>query len=396
MLRAWIIATLTTWSLGGCVDQEETGRQRSDNRPPTIAVTSLVTDEDVPLSGVLDVVDPEGEPFEVTLASRPGLGTLSLEPDGRFRYAPAHDLHGLDTFEVVVSDPHGPSAPIGLTVEVRPLNDAPRVKPVNYGLVEDGWLDARIDAFDPEGDVVHLLVEVGPEHGHFEIHPPFDFVYVPDRHFVGSDSFEVVATDGLVESPPTRMVIAVNNRNDPPSGGGFTSVYAVDEDTVLHAPLPFTDPDGELDIVLLTSPDRGTVTFDPTGEWFTYEPDPDRIGTDTFAVFGDDGSNQTLTQQILVTILPVNDPPQVVPLSLTTAIDQPVSGVVTASDVEGDPLDFAVAREPLHGIVTLDPTSGQLTYTPESQWTGTDEIHVAVSDGAATVTIVVPIRVEPP
>ena len=67
------------------------------------------------------------------------------------------------------------------------------------------------------------------------------------------------------------------------------------------------------------------------------------------------------------------------------------SGTLTATDVEGDPLTYAVADEPELGTVTINPDG---TFTYVSQQTGTDSFTFRANDGeldsdAAQVTVTV-------
>jgi hypothetical protein len=53
----------------------------------------------VAASGVLgNDSDTDGAALSAALVSGPAHGTLTLEPDGSFRYAPAADYHGPDAF----------------------------------------------------------------------------------------------------------------------------------------------------------------------------------------------------------------------------------------------------------------------------------------------------------
>jgi Ca2+-binding RTX toxin-like protein len=64
----------------------------------------------------------------------------------------------------------------------------------------------------------------------------------------------------------------------------------------------------------------------------------------------------------------------------TVAEDVAFSGVVEATDVDGDALTFSVVGAPGNGAVTLDETTGSYTYTPAANWSGVDSFRVAVTD----------------
>ena len=81
--------------------------------------------------------------------------------------------------------------------------------------------------------------------------------------------------------------------------------------------------------------------------------------------------------------------------SLMTDQDTAVSGMLIATDANGDSLTFSIVTPPALGKVTLDdPVSGAFTYTPDPGVTGTDQFRFQASDGdlasnTATVTVAI-------
>ncbi|HKI74664.1 MAG TPA: Ig-like domain-containing protein, partial [Pseudomonadales bacterium] len=90
-----------------------------------------------------------------------------------------------------------------------------------------------------------------------------------------------------------------------------------------------------------------------------------------------------------------DNPPAAADGSVNTDQDQPVSGLLAASDADGDVLTFSVQNQPVHGSVILtDPMTGAFTYTPDSGYSGNDSFGFTASDGSlasntATETITV-------
>ncbi|MGF1761391.1 retention module-containing protein, partial [Photobacterium sagamiensis] len=90
-----------------------------------------------------------------------------------------------------------------------------------------------------------------------------------------------------------------------------------------------------------------------------------------------------------------NTQPEANNVSVTTEEDTPVSGQLTATDVDGDTLSFAKGTEPTNGSVTVN-TDGTWTYTPNTDYNGSDSFTVVVSDGnGGTDTITVSVGVTP-
>lgn len=90
-----------------------------------------------------------------------------------------------------------------------------------------------------------------------------------------------------------------------------------------------------------------------------------------------------------------NDPPVASSPSISTAEDTPKAGLITATDADGDALTYTVITQPLHGGVVLN-INGTYTYTPTTNYNGTDSFAIAVSDGnGGTANVTIPVVVTP-
>ena len=98
--------------------------------------------------------------------------------------------------------------------------------------------------------------------------------------------------------------------------------------------------------------------------------------------------------RVLARTLPLNTAPTAAPKTVSTPEDVAAAITLTGSDPEGDPLSFAVATGPSHGVLTGTPPS--LTYTPGPDFNGADSFTVTASDGFLTgAAAVVSITVTP-
>jgi hypothetical protein len=93
---------------------------------------------------------------------------------------------------------------------------------------------------------------------------------------------------------------------------------------------------------------------------------------------------------VTINITAVNDAPVANPQTVNTAAGAAVNITLTGSDVEGSTLTYAVVGNPASGA--LSGTAPNLTYTPNTGFSGTDNFTFRVNDGAlnsttATVTI---------
>jgi Ca2+-binding RTX toxin-like protein len=95
------------------------------NDAPVAANGSASVPEDGVLSGSLPAAsDAQGDRITYALAGASNLGTVTVEADGRFRYVPAANAFGSDSFGFTVSDPRGAAGSYRFNVTVTPVNDA--------------------------------------------------------------------------------------------------------------------------------------------------------------------------------------------------------------------------------------------------------------------------------
>lgn len=139
-------------------------------------------------------------------------------------------------------------------------------------------------------------------------------------------------------------------------------------------------------------PGNGTVTLNPDGT-FTYVPDPDFNGTDSFTYRVTDARGSTDTGRVEVVITPVNDDP--VPADNGGAADEDtiLFGTVAATDVDGDPLGYALETGASNGLAAVLP-DGTWSYAPDENFNGTDAFTVRVTDGqggSAIATVAIEI-----
>jgi hypothetical protein len=121
------------------------------------------------------------------------------------------------------------------------------------------------------------------------------------------------------------------------------------------------------------------------------------IGTRTIGITLSDGTAGTNAASD-TTRVRVVAPPQAPTASNVTAStieEQVVSGTLAGADADSTSLIYVLGPQPAHGSVVLtDAQTGDFTYTPTTNYAGTDTFTYTVSDGsltssAATVTITI-------
>ena len=167
--------------------------------------------------------------------------------------------------------------------------------------------------------------------------------------------------------------------NQPPAADPQSVTTA--EDSALAITLTGSDPEGDpLTFAIQSGPGHGTLSG--TAPDLTYTPAADYSGPDSFAFVANDGHANSAPATVSISVTPVNDAPVADPQSAATERDASLAITLTASDVDGDALTFAVQEGPSHG--TLSGDAPNLTYTPESGYVGPDSFTFTVDDGTAT------------
>jgi len=215
-----------------------------------------------------------------------------------------------------------------------------------------------------------------------------------------TDTITVTAEDGTTED----VTITITGTNDAAVIAG-TTTGAVTEDastTTATGTLTHTDVDANNDANVFTAVSTatdsangyGTYTMTAAGDW-TYTLDNTNATvsalaaaattTDTFAVTAEDGTSQTVT----VTITGVNDAPTTVADSETIAEDASatvISVLANDSDPEGTTLTLASKSAATNGGTVLDNGDGTVSYTPATNFNGSDTFTYTATDGTDTST----------
>ncbi len=381
------------------------------NDVPIASNDSYSTSEDAPLSvaaaGILaNDGDVEGNPLSAVLVSGPNNGTLTLNANGSFSYTPNANFNGTDSFTYQASDGTANSNVASVTITVNPVNDAPVAVNNNYSTNEDTPLNVATAGVlandsDIDGNTLSAMLVSGPANGSLSLSADGSFSYTPIANFNGSDSFTYRANDGAANSNVATVTITVNAVNDAPVA--VNNSYSTNEDTPLSVAVAGvlandTDVEGDsLNALLVSGPTNGSLTLNANGT-FSYTPNANFYGTDSFTYQASDGSANSNVASVTITVNPVNDAPAAAADSYTTNEDATlsvaVSGVlVNDTDIDGDLLSAVLVSGPANGTLTLN-VDGSFSYTPNANYNGTDSFIYRANDGAAnsnmaTVTITV-------
>jgi subtilisin-like proprotein convertase family protein len=240
---------------------------------------------------------------------------------------------------------------------------------------------------------------------------PTEDTFSPESPLEAFDGEQIQGTWTLFVFDDTRKTLGTLNEwalydvaftptvpNDPPVA--VDDSYAVTEDGLLSVSLETgvlendTDSDGPepLTAKLGAGPSNGSLTLNSDGS-FTYEPDPDFNGTDSFTYVANDGLDDSNVAIVTIMVDPLADPPLAVDDAYSTPMDtaKTMEVLTNDSDPDGDSLSVMSVSLPSNGTAVIN-ADNTITYTPNSGFIGIDTFDYTISDGnggtdTATVSI---------
>lgn len=351
--------------------------------------------------GDLEVYDTRTLSLQTTLHT--GAGSLAASPDGMQLYLTDADAGALRVVSVV------------------PANLRPAVAaPTGTGDPVTGQVTGSTGVTDADGDPLTITVLTKPTKGTIAFRADGTFTYTPTataRHNAAADTAPLSAlTDtvtitvddgrrGVVQQTITVAVVPANTAptvkvtvGTPNSATG-----------VITGTVKATDANGDrIYYDGTTATLKGTLVVGADGK-FSYTPtvtarhaaataDP-TAKTETVSITVDDGHGGVLAVPVTLTISPRNSAPTAASLTglNTDFATGRVTGALSVSDSDLDPLSFTVPAGPTRGSVVLN-ADGTFGYTPSAAaraaGTSTDSFTVRIDDGhGATQTLTVSVTV---
>jgi len=169
---------------------------------------------------------------------------------------------------------------------------------------------------------------------------------------------------------------------------------STDEDTPLGIELSGTSTDAtSLSFTIVAPPLHGSLAGAPPN--LVYSPARDYAGKDSFSFTVGNGNVNSDPAMVDILVRPVNDPPQAFnDVATTTKGTQVIIAILANdSDIEGDVLTVRSVTSGAAGTTTL-ANGSTVTYTPNRNFTGTDQFSYTISDdngGMAAATVAVTV-----
>ncbi len=327
--------------------------------------------------------DADGDSLTVGSVGTPAHGNAVVSAPGTITYTPVKNYCGPDSFAYTVADGRGGIATGMISVTVTESNHTPEAVDDARQVSEDMAVIIAVLAndTDEDGDPLTVTSVGAAAHGSAAAGANGTVVYTPAANYHGADSFTYTIGDGRGGAATATVTMTITATNDAPAAAADNYTTAEDTPLVAVPRVLANDSDMEhntLTAILVQGPSRGTLTLNPDGG-FTYTPDANASGVDTFSYKANDGSADSGPALVTITVVPVNDAPSAEDQSVVVRAGTPAPIALVAHDVDGDTLTYSVTAGPAHG--TLSGTAPNLLYTPTAGYAGADSFTFTARDG---------------
>jgi hypothetical protein len=363
------------------------------NDAPVADSLDIAMVEDVEITITLvgyDEDTPGGLAF--VIADSTAHGSLVTTGGATYSYTPDTDYNGSDSFTYNVFDGEMYSELATVSISITPINDAPILSEMAPQEMDEDGGDLTLTLSATDRDNSELVFSAISDNEAVAVSIDGNILTIaPDPNHFGNAVITVVVSDSILTDSDT-LALTINSVNDPPVVAGPIADVIMAEDspdlTLAFLDTVFKDvDDSNLTFSYDNSnPDLLTVSIDGENV-VTVTLKPDSNGTATLTFTATDDNLVTITDEVVITVTPVNDASQL------TVIDTPQFGFqtnekedqdisLTVDDVEFDAVEITVVSGPFHGtyVDTTATDTVVLTYSPNPGFFGNDNMIVQATD----------------
>lgn len=394
------------------------------NNAPTISnITDTSISEDAVTNAIAFIVgDVETAAADLTVSGNSS--NTALVPNSNIVFGgtgasravtvtPLANQFGTATITVTVSDGMA-SASDTFLLTVNSMNDAPTISDITDQTINEDTNTGALSFNLGDVETAATSLTVTRASSNTVLVPTANIVFggsganrnvtvTPAANQFGTATITVTVSDGAASTSDT-FLLTVDPVNDAPVITGQQALSTPEETglTIVAANLTVTDPDNPYPTGFTLSVQNGS-NYSRTGNTIT--PALNFTGTLTVPVLVNDGTDNSNTFNLSVTVTPVNDAPTISDISdtLTNEDTSTPALPLTIGDVETAVSSLTLSRAsnntalvPLSGIVFGGSgASRSVTVTPAANQFGTATITVTVSDGTASASDTFLLTVDP-
>jgi Cadherin-like domain len=233
----------------------ETGSTTEDNAVYFNIADLLQNDTDVDIA-------TDGQTLSISGIASSSHGTATLTGDGRIKFVPDANFHGLANFTYLVSDGNGGqdslTMPAKVLVQVAAVNDAPVATGEIATISEDNAIiltQAQLLANDTDNDTatdgqtLSISAVSGAANGTVTMLANGDIQFIPNSNYHGQAQFTYTVSDGNGGTANANVNLTVLAVNDAPVARGEAVSGAVEDTTLAISAATLLANDTDVDTV---------------------------------------------------------------------------------------------------------------------------------------------------
>ncbi len=332
----------------------------------------------------------------MSISTAPATGTAVVNANGTITYSPPIGFSGPVSLTYTICDisQTGICSTATLLINVQPSRPV-AVNDINQTVINKSSA-GNVLTNDSESAGLALTVTTtpvtAPAHGTVTLTASGSYTYTPATDFIGTDSFVYQVCNTAAQCTTALVTIKIRdnatNSNDAPIAQNDQAATTPNTPVIIAVKANDSDPDGHSlgQPIIVSTPVNGNLTVNPDGT-ITYTPVTSFTGTDSFVYQVCDNGNPILCDQATVVVTvranPTTNQTLAYDDAYSTLLNVAVKGNVLTNDQDLEGNTQTVNITPLAGVTngTLTLTStGSFTYTPNTNFTGTDSFIYRVCD----------------
>lgn len=275
-----------------------------------------------------------------------------------------------------------------------PIKFSPVVQDAYFSIDEDVQLSKKLNSSATTDSTNYFYLVKNPKKGEVEfLNKQGDFIYTPDPHANGVDSLYFSFGDSLTSKIDSGLVvIEINSINDAPETNNAFEVILEDfnlsKSVSEGLKMISLDVDGDpLTYEIIEGTKNGVLELKKDGS-FTYSPNPNFFGVDSFTFFAADFELKSNVSTYTINVLPVNDKPILKSDTLFYQLFRNEKLLLKSqevllngiSDVDNTLADFSVIFDTNTTKGSIEKNGPDFIYKPNPNFNGLDSFSYKVSD----------------
>ena len=365
----------------------------------SVIIQSTATDSDA--TDTITVSVSASQPIITALISTPVNGQSTIT--NRIILNAIADANGTATLTVFARDAGGQSHSTEIVVVVRSVEDAPTLTiPTATLIVAEDFTSTQTIATARDGDGDPLLISVAQSTtGIVTVTTSVSGVFVSSiLNANGQTTLTITVSDSTL-SATTQVVVTVTAVNDPPVLSVSTTALTLIEEFTIPVLIRIAATDLDNDTITLSVSSASLLvdavlsTLTNGMSTITLSAIANANGTTTLTVQAMDAAGQTVSTNVVVVVLPVNDPP-VLTISTTALTLAEDFGMVliatTKTDIDNTTLTLSVT-ESATGVVTVLTSTTGISVSSIDHRSGRTTLAITLSDNELISTAQVVLTV---